>query len=1167
MNKRALERFAPKERVNLRNAVEKRLQRLGLDALTLPEFSTWFNQAGSTITVNGQVYLDYNKQAFQSLYQERIKVGYEQLIEELAYTWFNRLIAIRYMEVKRLLPDYVKIIEHDSLTRRPEIMDNYGHLSVNRIEIEDLKLRNEEESAYRKLFLASANKLGEVMPFLFEPLQDWTELVLPDKMLEPGGIIERILNAEGLAESFEDGVEAIGWLYQFYISEAKDAAMRLKKVPHEHLPARTQLFTPKWIVRYMIENSLGQLLLESYPDINLNTEWKYYVEPVEQSVDVQSALDQIRYKNIMLEDVSLLDPACGSGHILTYAFDLLFATYIKQGYSKRESAQLILKYNLFGMDVDRRAAQLTAFTLMMKAVEASGSSFWRSRIIPNVISIESSNELDMGYLELTFQGKDLEAIQVLLNNYEDAREYGSLLQPPFVDVARLNSLFRQSDKENEKQGSLFEPTTDGNSQLRLIWQLMTQQEYLTRQYDVVVTNPPYMSGSTMSTKLSTFANKNYSLSKADLFAMFMERNKLYTKQYGFNAMINQHSWMFLMTYEKLRIKLLRETTITSMLHLGPRAFEDIGGEVVQSTAYVLREWQGPHYRGKFYRLVDASTAVAKEMVMLKADSKLIYTPKIQDFSDIPGTPIAYWASAIEREIFLKNPSLNQVADVRQGLATADDNRFLRYWWEIDYTKIGFNMKNREEAQTSAYKWFPFNKGGSYLKWYGNLEYVINWENDGEELKRFTKSVLRNPGYHFKEGITWSLISSGKPSFRHLPAGMIASHKGPAIYLNTDKSKDLWRLLGVLNSNSVREFLKILSPTIGFEIGHIKSIPLPLDYQTSNIGELTKQNVQIAKVLWDRSETSWEFKQMALVHENYTFSKLAEADEKDNKNMNSQLLQLQDNEEKLDQMVERFYETGFYKEENLSSNTDRSNSKEKAKGLLSYFIGCLVGRYSIDHKGLIFAGGNWDMSYYDSFLPAEDGIVGLTDEHVFSDSKDIYLRLKEFLINIYGVQTLEVNLKWIAEQIGEKSKETVEQTIRNYFVKDFIKDHIQIYKKRPIYWLISSGKHKGMQALIYMHRYTPSTLGLAMQNYFVILLNQWRSLSKVTQEELDSGTLSPVAKREKTKQLKVYQQRVAELEAFQDKLDSYARQQIAIDLDDGVKVNYQKFNGILTKVDF
>lgn len=1164
MNKKALERFAPAERNYLRAAVEKRLESLGLTRGEIPQFNEWLIKEGSSLIVNQKRYPDSIFQSFQGLYNEYKKVGYDQLIEELAYTWFNRFMAIRYMEVNGVLPDYVKIIERDPLTRRPEVMDNHSHLEVDHEEIEHLMINNQEEEAYRKLFLASVNKLGELMPFLFERLQDWTELVLPDKMLDPNGLIDRILIEDGLTESLQNGVESIGWMYQYYIADLKSAVMKKKKTSKDELPARTQLFTPKWIVKYLVENSLGQIWVEAEKNTSLVSQWKYYVEPLKQSIEVQRNLDEISYKNNELESITVLDPACGSGHILSYAYDLLFNMYLERGYSKREIPVLILTHNLYGIDIDPRAAQLTYFTLIMKAVETGGRTIWRNPIEPNVLAIQESNGIDLAFLELAFNNDTvaLEEVKVLLEEYRDAREYGSLLQPRAVDIELLKETLAK--KGGHGQSELFNITNEQTRENQLLKSLIKQHELLIREYDTVITNPPYMGNSTMNTKLSDFAKKNYPSSKSDMYAMFMERSKLFVKNYGFNAAINQHSWMFLATYEKLRINLLKESIIVSMLHLGARAFEDIGGEVVQSVAFVLREKKEPHFKGSYYRLVESANAKSKELDMLKGNVGKVFNLEVEEFTKIPGSPLVYWLDEKVRNTFLKNP-LNNYFEGKEGLGTSDNNRFLRYWFEVDYYKIV--LENEEDSQS---KWFLYQKGGTFKKWYGNNYYIINWASNGKEIRGEKSSNIRNLPFQKSQGITWSAISSSNPAFRYTPKNCLFDSKGPMMFPKNSEIMP-FAMLAFLNSDVSSGLLKSLSPTLDFRLGQIHKLPIDEEMLSKKIQSELASNVH---EIIEETKNVEKFEEVSLLfNSNYLKSvshkKLEDTYLEMDKSIKKSFRKIKELESENNRIIYEMYnlDKNNFTEMKDEKELKEIETREFINRFLSFFIGCTLGRYSLDSHALYFAGGGWKQQNYSCYEPVKDGIFSLTEEQILPDDQDIYVRLKKFIAALYGNDSMQENLRFIANSLTDNTKEGTEKVIRNYFLKDFMKYHNKLYLNRPIYWLIDSGKYKGMQSLIYMHRYTPYTLGLAMQNHFVPLLNQWRNLERVTLEELENEGVNSAVKKELTKKLDGYQKRRIELEAFQDKLNQLARQEIPIDLDNGVKVNYQKFNGILKEIKF
>lgn len=1166
MDKASLSRFAPRERDNLRQAVEKRLEVLGITAANkLEKFNDWLITEGGVIWVNGRSYIDYSKQTFEQLFREYQKAGYDQLVEELAYTWFNRLIAIRYMEVKEVLPDYVKILGNDGIIRLPEILNNYGHLGLDKTEIEYLKMNGQEETAYRKLFLAQSNKLGEVMPFLFEPLKDWTELVLPDKMLEPDGIIDRIVQDEGLTNSFEEGAEAIGWLYQFYMSEKKKQVGGLKNnvVKKEDLPVVTQLFTPRWIVDYMIENTIGKLYEEWDENSILDEKWKYYMKN-------QTSKKLMPDFGSNIENLTFFDPACGSGHILVAAFEYFYDMYIEQGYRRTEICQLILEKNLFGCDIDRRAAQIANFALYMKAAEKDSRFLRRTNLkatnVHEMYDAETLTEEEWNWL--TKDKSEQQFLQAVIEQFEHGKQFGSLIQSP---IFGYDNFITRIESELKKQSEdLYEEALKLAVAEKLL-PILRQAKLLAQRYDIVVTNPPYHNK--YNPLLKKFMGNKYKEYKSDLYSAFIYRCIELVKDNGYVGMMTPFNWMFITSHQKLREHIIQNYSFSSLIQLEYSAFEE--ATVPICTFVIQKQNQDPI--GEYIRLSDLkgdqSSFVRNAIENPNVDYR--YQANSKNFSAILESPIAYWTDESVRKTFQENRPLDEVVDVRQGLATADNNRFLRYWWEVNYEKIGFRMRDAEEAKASKKKWFPFNKGGEFRKWYGNLEYVINWENDGEEAKQFATDkyknytrILKNLNYMFREGVTWSGLTSGSVSARYIENGFLFDVVGSSLF-SKEINQDPLPLLALMNSQVVNRFLAILNPTMHYQVGDVKRIPIKsIENIIPNL--LVNENIQIAKQEWNSKEVSWDFCGLSMGNSKGTT--IAEVFQKNMVELETWKTKMLNNEKEINAIVLAQYNTSdatsdedLYKE--LEKTIRPISRKSETTSFLSYFIGCCLGRYSLDQEGIIYSGGEWSALKYQKFQPSIDGIITLTDEKVLSNDQDIYERLKEFLTVIYSLETLEENLAWLAESLGKKTEETVEQTIRSYFVKDFFKDHIQLYQKRPIYWQIDSGRQKGMQSLIYLHRYTPQTMGLAMQNHFVPLLSQWRHLAKMIEEEINAGFLSATDKKTKVKQLNIYLKRVKELEDFQDKLNEIARQEIVIDLDDGVKVNYPKFESVLTKIKF
>ena len=879
MNKQALAKFAPQERNNLRESVARQLERLGITPESdYKNFTDWLNDQGGLEALNHRLKLQYPESTYQDLFTEYQKSGYEALVEETAYTWFNRLIAIRYMEVNNVLPDKVNIIGNSTNAKLPDILNDYDYLDMNRQEIETLKFENQEEQAYKQLFITAINKLGDTMPFLFDKLQGWTELLLPEKMLEQDSIIDRIVNNQELTQSFESGVESIGWLYQFYNSELKDQVFKRpknKKIEKADIPPATQLFTPEWIVKYMVENSLGRfyidMLLANPAETRTEKEiaqafgWKYYLENAEQIEEVNLIIQNDREEKaqLTLENLKVIDPSMGSGHILVYAFDVLLQIYEDQGYSPRNAVPLILEKNIFGLDIDKRAAQLAYFALMMKA-RASYSRFFRNPVHPNVFDVfevnaEQANKykpfIDLSALDKTVLAN---SIDYLYNTFQYGKELGSLItvDSQQIDLETLERFLEEQESANGNLQLTFEMTHWDDLKKELS-KLMEVAKVFAQKYEVAVTNPPYMGSSGFGKFLADFAKKNYPISKSDLFAIFIERLLDLSTNNGYVAMITMHAFMFLSSYEKLRQK-LQKCSFINMAHLGARAFEEIGGEVVQTTAFVLENKELKKRIGSYMRLVDLVGQQPKMEAYLSALSRqnangIRFDTTQENFEKIPGSPISYWVS----EKFIENFNIGELVDnlcdfTGSQHKTADNERFLRNFWEVSVPEIGENMK-----------WVLYTKGGDFRKWYGNISLVIDWS---EQAKKFyinnPTSNMLSERYHFQEGITYTSLTSGSQNgFRYLPNKSIFDIKGPSLV----RIQNLYYLLALFNSKVAPLYLKTFNSTITLQVRDVKSLPIIVD--ENMIGEVDKKsklNVTITKEDWDSFETSLEFKYHPLI---------------------------------------------------------------------------------------------------------------------------------------------------------------------------------------------------------------------------------------------------------------------------------------------------------------
>ncbi|USK68580.1 BREX-1 system adenine-specific DNA-methyltransferase PglX [Peribacillus asahii] len=1162
MDKRALKEFAVYARNELRRQISLRAATFGVTSKGCATLHT----GSDYVEVNNEKYPLSYKKSFEKLFHEVEMKGYDHVIEEVAYTWFNRLIAIRYMEVHDYLPSRIRVLSSETKGKiDPDILTEYRHadLSENIVnEVNELLHNGQREEAYRKLLVAQCNELHDIMPFLFEKVTDYTEILLPESLLHADSLINKL--ARDMDDSNFQAVEVIGWLYQYYISEKKDEVFeglrKNKKITKENIPAATQLFTPHWIVRYMVENSVGQMWLDSHPESEIKKDMTYYVEPAEQEEDVQKQLDELRNPNLRPEDITVLDPACGSGHILVYAFDLLYKIYEERGYSQREIPTLIIENNLYGIDIDDRAAQLASFALLMKAREKSKRIF-RNPPKLNVISIQESNGLPIAAVtEVLGQTEDeKKEVQVLLEGLIDAKNFGSILQLEKIDydtyLERIDELKASTTQMSVETFEVFE-------QIEEIQQLFRQGKILNNQYDVVITNPPYMGAKGMNPKLSEYVKQHFKDSKADLFAVFMERCNDFTKENGYHAEINQHSWMFLSSYETFRKKIIDTQVIYSMIHLGAHTFEEIGGEVVQSTTFILRNISVKGVSGIFYRLIASNNHIQKEIDFINEQNK--YLADSSYFISIPGNPIAYWASDKVRNIILNNRKLGEISLIKKGMFTGNNNLFIRYWHEISFKKLGLGIQDLDEGFNSRKKWFPTKKGGGFRRWTGNDVEVVSMDKESYQLIEMNNGH-RSPQYYFSPSISWSSVTSGKFSARLSEKGFINNTASMSLFY---KNFDLKILLAFLNSKLIDIFLNQLSPTLNYTAGDLERIPLvDLNAIAKNkITEIVDRNIDISKQDWDSFEISWDFKRHPFLTYGKNEPKLQSSYMNWETYAESQFRQLQKNEEELNRIFIDLYGlqdelTPEVPDEEVTVR--QADCERNAKSFLSYCVGLMMGRYSLDEEGMAYAGGEWDLSKYVSFKPDDDGILPLTENVYFED--DVVSRLEDILVIVFGEETLAENLRWLAESLTMKSSETPVERLRRYFFDEFYKDHCKIYSKRPIYWMVDSGKKKGFRALVYLHRYNTETLAKVRFQYVQDLQEKLRAEQRRLEQDLINPDLTTAMKKRYEKQLTTIKSQQEELVTFDKKLAELANQRIALDLDDGVVVNYAKLQDVLSPI--
>ena len=1190
MHKNAIKKFAIDARNKLIASVTDKAGMLGItpdncsEAITKgSDFEVYKTAAGTEVTLN-------KKQCEQrrKLVDQINARGFEAVVEEVAYTWFNRICAIRFMEVNDYMyPVRVRVLssekegknEPDVVTMAPDI--DWDFTDKEREEIIDAKMNNRLHDLFRMLFIKQCNLLHEVLPGLFEETEDYTEMLLNISFTNEDDVIRMLV--DGIDEKDfnittvdEDGkaagqVEIIGWLYQYYNTEPKNKAFAKKtKITKEEIPAVTQLFTPDWIVRYMVENSLGRMWVEGHPDDELKSKWKYYLDEAEQEESVQQELNKIKaeYATLKPEDIKLIDPCMGSGHILVYAFDVFMQIYENAGWSQRDAAQSIIQNNIYGLDIDDRAAQLSYFAVLMKARQYDRRILTRG-IEPNVYAVQESNGINRGQLKyfgagLTDTEKNTAVSQMegLLNTLNHAKEYGSLLNVEDYDWELLEKFVENTDTESQISFDTYglDETAEQLKQLIKIVKVMAQK------YEIVATNPPYAGTSNLSAKVNNFVKKNYPDSKADLFAVFIERCGEMLKKNGYQAMITQHSWMFLSSFEKLRVK-LQQQTIINMAHLGARAFDEIGGEVVQTTSFIISNKHLRKYKGIYSRLLDGHSERDKETLFLKA--QLNYCVSQENFKKIPGNPIAYWLTNAVVSLF-SNEKIENYFIPKFGMSTGDGNKYIRLWTELEFQKIDISSSSLEEANDKNRKWVALDKGGSYRKWYGNRNYVVLWENDGYEIRNNPKSAVRSPQYFFRPHISWTLISSEKFAAREFANGFALDTASNCIYYSRGCAD---YACGFMNSKVSDSLLAVLNPTMNFSCGVIGTLPY-IEKKIEEVARIVKECVRISKWDWDSFETSWDFKYHPLISvistnralfDDMTDIDLAECYTCWENECDEHFKQLKFNEEELNHMFIDIY--GLQEEltpevEDKDVTVHKADLQRDIKSLISYVVGCMFGRYSLNKEGLVYAGGEWDESVYSTFIPDKDNIIPICDEEYFSD--DIVTRFCEWVKIVYGEKSLETNLDFIAKALGNKGN-TSREVIRNYFLNDFFKDHCNTYSvtgsgKRPIYWLFDSGKQNGFKALIYMHRYDADTVGRVRTDYLHKAQKYVETAMQSAQYTIDNAT-SASEKSKATKAVTKYTKQLAEMKIYDEAIAHVANQRIEIDLDDGVKVNYAKFQGV------
>lgn len=1101
----------------------------------------------------------------QKTNETNYQTAYKYIMEGVAYTWFNRLIAIRFMEINDYLPSHIRVLSSDSGKMEPDLVTTPfdADLTFTEKEKQDiirLKNENQLDECFRLLFIKQCNVLNEILPALFEKTADYTELLLNISAIDKEGVVYHLVNDISEDDfNIEKGgqVEIIGWLYQYYNTEPKNEAFAKRgKITKEEIPAVTQLFTPDWIVRYMVENSLGRLWVEGHPNDLLKSKWKYYLDEAKQEPEVQEKLDEIHkeYAKLKPEDIHFIDPCMGSGHILVYAFDVLMQIYESVGYSQRDAAKSILENNLYGLDIDDRAYQMAYFAVMMKARQ------YNRRILSaetacHVYSIQESNHINRN--QLTYFGVGfgdvekndaLNQMGSLLDTFKDAKEYGSILHVEDYDW----ELLRRFVENVGAEGQMTFDTVGLEQTKEKLRMLVDIGEVMARKYEVVVTNPPYANASKLDELINDFVKEYYPNSKADMSTVCMEKALLMLKPNGFMSMINIPVWMFLSSYVQLRENLLNFNTIINLIHPGRGIF----GSDFGTTSFTIMRNNIHNYKGHYCRLFvkqgDVESVGEREKAFLRGIGTCF--AKQEEFKKIPGSPIAYWASRAVIEAFVNGKTLETFAPPKQGSTTGNNELFLRLWFEI--------VKNEK-------KWIRCLKGGAFRKWYGNHSYYIDWEDDGHNIKAEGRQTIRNAEKLFDEGVSWSRVTIGASSFRIMPRGYFFESASGVCF---PKKRDIPYTLGVLNSKVIQKFAEMLNPTATLQSGDLARIPVLISERNyENVTERVNVCVEISKKDWDSFETSWDFTQHPLV------ALREKSKERDNEGewqyriedvffwwdneCEIRFWELKTNEEELNRIFIGIY--GLQDEltpevEDKDVTVRKADLQRDIKSLISYAVGCMFGRYSLDVEGLAYAGGDWDDNKYSTFIPDRDNIIPITDEEYFED--DIFGLFCSWLKKVYGKDTLEQNLDFIASALSNKGS-TSREIIRNYFVNDFFKDHCATYSvtgsgKRPIYWLFDSGKQNGFKALIYLHRYNADTIGNLRVDYLHRMQRVYESEIERMQDMIDHSTNSREVGTA-TKRKEKLQKQLKECRDYDEKIGHLALSRIELDLDDGVKVNYEK----------
>lgn len=1157
MNKTAIKNFAIWARVQLIEAAKQRAYEY--------EITENGENKSDVESIGGRVLSNTERNQRRQLIAQIQQKGYAQVMEEAAYTWFNRFIALRFMEVNGYLPAKIRIFTDDTGAFKPEILKQAMAVELDGLDrntVLALLDAQANETLYKYLLITQCNALNASLPYMFEKIANWTELLFPTNLLRNDSVLGHMVS-DIPEEDWQDAVQIIGWLYQYYNDERKNEVINIYKgtVKKEDIPAATQLFTTDWVVRYMVDNSLGRYWIERHPESKLAEKLEFFVTPKNGEI---KHIDEF----MKPEDIKFLDPCMGSGHILVYAFDVLMEIYKESGYTERDAAAMIVQNNLFGLDIDDRASQLAYFAVMMKA-RSYDRRFLSRGIKPNVLAIKESNGMGAAVRDGLTTDAAMNTIgRYLVDTFRNAKELGSIITVEPKDYDCYMEYLDNCDGE----GQLTMEDADWLQNTRpMLKALARQAKVLAAKYLVVCTNPPYLNK--IGGRLKTFVTENYKDYSGDLFSVFTYRNLMFCKQDGYCGYMTPFVWMFIKTYEKLREFIIQSKSITTLVQMEYSAFEEA---TVPICSFVLKNGEATE-NGLYFKLSDfkGGMDVQKQKVLEALVDKncgYFYEADQSNFSKIPGSPVAYWASNALLRCYENGTPLGQIAAPRKGNSTSDNNRFLRLWFEVDINKENYGCKQLVREETFVKRWFPYNKGGGYKKWYGYNEYMIDWYDDAAAIRAIKTAVIANYQYFMKPGLTWSTVTSGGFSLRKFGHGYIFDNGGCCVFELGSKTN---YILGVMNSIVFKYIFGQSNPTINSQSGEVAKFPVIIE-QDNRIDSVVDENVAIAKMDWDSYETSWDFKRNPLASGNSLFAAYAAWKQE----CEDRFHQLKKNEEELNRIfidiyglqdeltpdvadkdvtVHRVFDSKDDVPESMKGSSYVRTMRDEIVSLISYAVGCMFGRYSLDVEGLAYAGGEWDASKYKTIIPDRDNIIPICDDEYFDD--DITGRFVEFVRKVYGDDTLEENLKFVADALGGKG--TPREVIRSYFLNDFYADHLKTYQKRPIYWMFSSGKKNGFKALCYMHRYQRDLLARLRTDY----VHEQQERYRTQLQMLEDGVMAaaPSERIKLNKRIAKLKDQAFEIQKYEEKVHHLADQMISIDLDDGVKVNYAKFQEVLEKI--